>query len=136
MTKKDSSSPTALSWEECMELLERLPSLSLEDRAEVHLGPGAPGDPDHDEGELPGLQGSEHWKGQFDIADSANAVLAQHGHPPHPSDAYRFFIGGGVDLLFQRGYSARAPENRSPVTAESCSISPSSESTPVSSISS
>jgi len=33
MTKKDSSSGAALSWEECMELLERLPSLSLDDRA-------------------------------------------------------------------------------------------------------
>lgn len=43
-----------------------------------------------------------------DIADSANAVLADYGHPTHPADDYRFFIGGGVDLLFERSL----PENR------------------------
>lgn len=37
-----------------------------------------------------------------DIADSANAVLAEHGYPPHSADDYRFFIGGGVDILFER----------------------------------
>jgi HEAT repeat protein len=33
MTKKDSSTGPTLSWEECMELLEKLPSLSLAERA-------------------------------------------------------------------------------------------------------
>jgi phosphoglycolate phosphatase len=37
-----------------------------------------------------------------DIADSANTVLAEHGYPPHSADDYRFFIGGGVDILFER----------------------------------
>ncbi len=37
-----------------------------------------------------------------DIADSANGVLAEYGYPPHSADDYRFFIGGGVDILFER----------------------------------
>lgn len=52
-----------------------------------------------------------------DIADSANAVLADHGHPPHPADDYRFFIGGGVDILFQR---ALPEEERDPATIRAC----------------
>ena len=36
-----------------------------------------------------------------DIADSANAVLAEYGYPPHSANDYRFFIGGGVDILFE-----------------------------------
>lgn len=34
-----------------------------------------------------------------DLADSANAVLARRGHPTHPTEAYKFFIGGGVKRL-------------------------------------
>lgn len=37
-----------------------------------------------------------------DISDSANAVLADQGYPSHSADEYRFFIGGGVDVLFER----------------------------------
>jgi len=37
-----------------------------------------------------------------DIADSANAVLVEHGYAPRPADDYRFFIGGGVDILFEK----------------------------------
>lgn len=37
-----------------------------------------------------------------DIADSANAVLRQLGHPEHDYDRYRIFIGDGVSVLFQR----------------------------------
>ncbi len=52
-----------------------------------------------------------------DIADSANAVLADHGYPPHAADDYRFFIGGGVDVLFERAL----PEgDRSVATIERC----------------
>ena len=52
-----------------------------------------------------------------DIADSANAVLTDHGQPPHPADDYRFFIGGGVDILFQR---ALPEEKRDPATIRAC----------------
>ena len=43
-----------------------------------------------------------------DIADSANVVLAEHGYPPHPADDYRFFIGGGVDILFEKALPQHA----------------------------
>ena len=41
-----------------------------------------------------------------DIADCANAVLAEGGFAPHPVDAYRFFIGDGMENLLRRA----APE--------------------------
>jgi phosphoglycolate phosphatase len=34
-----------------------------------------------------------------DIADSANYALAVFGYPPHPVDAFRYFVGQGVDRL-------------------------------------
>ena len=37
-----------------------------------------------------------------DIADSANAALVEQGHPPHPVDAYRYFVGDGAPTLIHR----------------------------------
>jgi len=37
-----------------------------------------------------------------DLADSTNAALAQLGFPPHPLDAYRYFVGDGVTNLIVR----------------------------------
>jgi len=37
-----------------------------------------------------------------DLACSANAVLRRHGHPEHPVDAYRHFIGNGARKLVER----------------------------------
>ncbi len=37
-----------------------------------------------------------------DIANAANAVLAAHGLPVHPVDAYRLFVGDGVRRLVHR----------------------------------
>lgn len=37
-----------------------------------------------------------------DLADSTNAALAQLGLPPHPLDAYRYFVGDGVRNLILR----------------------------------
>lgn len=37
-----------------------------------------------------------------DIAESMNAVLTAHGHPPHPRAAYRQFVGDGMTTLVQR----------------------------------
>jgi phosphoglycolate phosphatase len=45
-----------------------------------------------------------------DIADSANAVLARRGFPTHPVEAYRYFVGDGVQKLIQRVLPADARE--------------------------
>lgn len=37
-----------------------------------------------------------------DLADSANAVLEKQGFAPHPADAYRFFVGEGMETLIRR----------------------------------
>ena len=37
-----------------------------------------------------------------DLADSMNAVLQKHGHPTHPTDAYKIFVGDGVESLVRR----------------------------------
>jgi phosphoglycolate phosphatase len=37
-----------------------------------------------------------------DIADAANGVLAKYGLPTHDKNAFRYFIGDGVDILFRR----------------------------------
>jgi phosphoglycolate phosphatase len=45
-----------------------------------------------------------------DIADSANAVLAAEGFPPHTPADYRRFIGEGVAVLFARALPEDDPE--------------------------
>lgn len=52
-----------------------------------------------------------------DIADSANGVLAGFGFPTHGYDAYRFFVGDGVAVLFSRCLPAEA---RSPEMIAAC----------------
>ncbi|MCU0585259.1 MAG: HAD family hydrolase, partial [Desulfobacterales bacterium] len=37
-----------------------------------------------------------------DLADSMNAVLARNRLPPHPVEAYRYFVGDGITLLVRR----------------------------------
>lgn len=37
-----------------------------------------------------------------DIADAVNHVLAQRGFPTHDTDAYRHFVGDGVNILLAR----------------------------------
>lgn len=37
-----------------------------------------------------------------DLADSTNTVLRRHGHPDHPVDAFRRFVGDGVEMLVRR----------------------------------
>ena len=41
-----------------------------------------------------------------DIADSMNAVLGRMGLRPHGRDAYRRFVGDGVETLVRRRYPA------------------------------
>ena len=37
-----------------------------------------------------------------DLANSVNYALTQHNFPTHPIEAYRFFIGNGVNKLLER----------------------------------
>ena len=37
-----------------------------------------------------------------DLALSVNAVLGENGFPGHPVDAYRIFVGDGIELLMRR----------------------------------
>ena len=37
-----------------------------------------------------------------DLADSMNAVLQAEGHAVHPIDAYRYFVGDGIENLVRR----------------------------------
>ena len=37
-----------------------------------------------------------------DLADSGNELLASYGMPPHPEDAYRYFVGNGSRKLMER----------------------------------
>ncbi|MFH1058978.1 MAG: HAD family hydrolase [Pseudomonadota bacterium] len=41
-----------------------------------------------------------------DLADAANHMLADLGHPGHPQDAFRYFIGEGVEKLVERALPA------------------------------
>ena len=42
-----------------------------------------------------------------DLAHSANFALQQNGFPGHPIEAYNFFVGNGINKLFERAL----PEN-------------------------
>ncbi len=37
-----------------------------------------------------------------DLALSVNAVLKRFGHPEHPLDSYRYFVGDGIEMLLRR----------------------------------
>jgi phosphoglycolate phosphatase len=37
-----------------------------------------------------------------DLADSMNSVLERNHLPPHPPEAYKYFVGDGIDMLVQR----------------------------------
>ena len=37
-----------------------------------------------------------------DLARCTNTVLAEHDFPTHPKEAYRLFVGNGIDKLIQR----------------------------------
>lgn len=52
-----------------------------------------------------------------DLADSGNAALRALGFPEHPAEAYKLFIGDGVENLARR---ALPPERRDPATVAEC----------------
>lgn len=37
-----------------------------------------------------------------DLASSTNYALTKLGHPTHPTEDYRFFVGNGINKLFER----------------------------------
>ena len=43
-----------------------------------------------------------------DLANSMNRVLEQQGLPPHPTQAYRYFVGNGITTLVRRALPAEA----------------------------
>lgn len=45
-----------------------------------------------------------------DLADSMNSVLTRQGLPPHPVQAYRYFVGDGIIKLVQRALPAEAQQ--------------------------
>ena len=52
-----------------------------------------------------------------DIADSMNIVLKSAGFPTHPVEAYKYFIGDGMDILVKRTLPR---EKATPVVAKKC----------------
>ena len=53
-----------------------------------------------------------------DLADSTNAALAAAGHPLHPIDAYRYFIGNGIENLVRCALPATARDDASVARAK------------------
>ena len=47
-----------------------------------------------------------------DLADSMNEVLASEGFAQHPVDAYRYFVGDGVEMLVRRAVGSKDAEDR------------------------
>lgn len=52
-----------------------------------------------------------------DLGESLNRVLARHGWPVHPVDAYRYFVGDGALALVQR---ALPEAHRDEATVQQC----------------
>lgn len=48
-----------------------------------------------------------------DLATATNQALAFYHYPTHPTDNYRFFVGNGINKLFERALpeNERTPEN-------------------------
>ena len=51
-----------------------------------------------------------------DLADAANKMLSLHGFAPHPTEAYRTFVGDGLFVLIKR----ITPEHTSKEMLQSC----------------
>lgn len=45
-----------------------------------------------------------------DLANSMNRVLTEQGLPPHPVQAYRYFVGNGITKLVRRALPAEAQQ--------------------------
>lgn len=60
-----------------------------------------------------------------DLGDAMNAVLTAWDFPPHPLDAYRYFVGDGMKKLVTRSLPADAAED--PTIVEACLVQMKSE---------
>lgn len=47
-----------------------------------------------------------------EIATAANRALADGGYPTHPTDAFRRFVGDGMEVLFRRALPAGSTEEQ------------------------
>ncbi|HIU17076.1 MAG TPA: HAD-IA family hydrolase [Candidatus Avidesulfovibrio excrementigallinarum] len=47
-----------------------------------------------------------------DLAGAANHVLAEAGYPVHPVEAYRYFVGNGLDVLLRRALPGGQPSTQ------------------------
>ncbi|MDR2971533.1 MAG: HAD family hydrolase [Bacteroidales bacterium] len=45
-----------------------------------------------------------------DLADSTNNVLQKNGYPTHDTDAYKYFVGNGVEMLLRRALPTNITE--------------------------
>lgn len=54
-----------------------------------------------------------------DLTDSMNQVLSRFGFPGHDREAYKYFIGDGIDVLVRR---ALPPENRDEEMVARCVV--------------
>ena len=52
-----------------------------------------------------------------DIGEACNRVLTERGYPPHPIEAYRYLVGDGARVLWQRALPAG---QRDDATLEAC----------------
>jgi phosphoglycolate phosphatase len=46
-----------------------------------------------------------------DLADSTNYVLQKNGYPTHKTDAYKYFVGNGVEMLIRRALPKEVTED-------------------------
>ena len=53
-----------------------------------------------------------------DLAGATNAALAASGFPEHPVNAYRYFVGSGLETLVRRALAPLTPEELAPGTFE------------------
>jgi phosphoglycolate phosphatase len=52
-----------------------------------------------------------------DLADSMNSVLLRRGFPGHGVEAYKYFVGDGIELLVER---ALPEARRDPALVAAC----------------
>lgn len=52
-----------------------------------------------------------------DLADSTNRVLSRHGYPTHPTEAYKYFVGDGIEKL---AFRVLPPKERDEQTISTC----------------
>ena len=57
-----------------------------------------------------------------DLAAATNYALQQFGYPTHDTDAYRFFVGNGINKLFERALPEKDRTHENVLKIRSCFI--------------